>query len=265
MTELQKRLAVSAVFIPLILAALYLGGPFLIVFFALVVVLASSEFIAMLRHVSVKIPWYWIAVALATYSAAVLLKNSFLAVAWAVFLITLLEAVFRWDRQVSVTRAAFELFGVFYTAILPAMSVKLDTGHPGGRYLLLLVVLIWITDSAAYFVGMKWGRRRNLFAMSPNKSLEGFIAGAVAPFIIVIILFFTGLFKDLAVLLLAAFAAGLAGQFGDLVESMLKRFCEVKDSSHLIPGHGGILDRSDSILLAGSFLYCAMMILDKVR
>jgi phosphatidate cytidylyltransferase len=73
------------------------------------------------------------------------------------------------------------------------------------------------------------------------------------------------LFDDLALLLLCAFAAGVVGQIGDLAESMLKRYCGVKDSSNLIPGHGGILDRSDSVLLAGSFLYCAVYLLEKVR
>jgi len=73
------------------------------------------------------------------------------------------------------------------------------------------------------------------------------------------------LYGDLTLLLLTAFAAGIVGQLGDLAESALKRFCQVKDSSNLIPGHGGVLDRSDSILLAGSFLYCAMLILTQVR
>ncbi|HNU97951.1 MAG TPA: phosphatidate cytidylyltransferase, partial [Candidatus Syntrophosphaera thermopropionivorans] len=116
-------------------------------------------------------------------------------------------------------------------------------------------------DSVAYFIGMKWGRHRGIFPISPKKSIEGFIAGIIAPFIIMIILYFIGIIKSYQDLILVAVAAGIFGQLGDLVESMIKRFCGVKDSSKLIPGHGGILDRFDSILLAGSFLYCSLIIL----
>jgi phosphatidate cytidylyltransferase len=108
---------------------------------------------------------------------------------------------------------------------------------------------------------VKFGKRRNIVAVSPRKSLAGFIAGGLAPWVILLILYLVK-FDVLPIgeLALIAIAAGIFGQIGDLVESMLKRFCGVKDSSNLIPGHGGILDRSDSILLAGSFLFCALKI-----
>ncbi len=264
MTELQKRLAIAVAFIPIILAALWFGGPYLIVFFALAVILGSGEYIAMLRKIKIPVPWHWIAVALAVYAQIVLLPELLLPSLFAVLLIAFLEALLRWNEQTSVPLAALEIFGVIYTAVLPALCVRLGLEHQQPRLLLWLVVLIWITDSLAYLVGTKWGKKRGLFAMSPNKSLQGTIVGALAPFIIVIILYLVTSYHDLPVLLLLAFAAGVVGQFGDLVESMLKRFCQVKDSSKLIPGHGGILDRLDSILLAGSFLFCALEIMSKL-
>ncbi|MBW6514741.1 MAG: phosphatidate cytidylyltransferase [Candidatus Syntrophosphaera sp.] len=265
MTELQKRLAVSVVFIPVILAAMWFGGATLVAVFALVVLLGCSEYITMLRNVRIRLDWLWLAVALAAYFSLVLFPGSDILAFWLIFALVLLSALFRWDKDRSLPQAALVLFGLFYTAVLPALVVRLGLGHPPTRILFWLVILIWCADSAAYFVGMKWGRHRNILPMSPNKSWEGFIAGVLAPFIIVVILSCVRLVDDIAVFLLSAFAAGIVGQAGDLAESMLKRFCGVKDSSNLIPGHGGILDRSDSIILAGSFLYCALIIFEKVR
>lgn len=264
MTELQKRVLVSVIFIPLILAVIWFGGIWLILGFALVTLLASSEYIALLRGVEVKLGWPWLVVAVAAYLVMAIWRDFDPAVLWALFLVAALPSVFLWNREKSLPRAALSFFGLFYTAVLPALIVRLGQDHLQARTLLWLLILIWCTDSAAYFVGMAWGRRRNVFALSPNKSWEGFAAGALVPFLIVIILYFTKVADDLAVLLLTAFAAGIIGQFGDLVESGVKRFCAAKDSSRLIPGHGGILDRSDSLLLAGSFLYCALRVISKV-
>ena len=265
MTALQKRIAVSVVFIPLILAALWFGGPWLIIFFALAVLFGSGEYISMLRRAKYPVPWLWIAASLASYAQIVLLPGFELVTVWVLLQLAFLEALLRWDAQKSVLQAALELFGVLYAAFLPALCVRLGLEHQESRLLLGLVVLIWCADSLAYFVGMKWGKRRGIVKISPNKSLEGFLAGALATFVIVTILYIGELYGDLTLLLLTAFAAGIVGQLGDLAESTLKRFCQVKDSSNLIPGHGGILDRSDSILMAGSFLYCATQIIQQVR
>lgn len=259
MTELQKRIAVAVVGIPLILAALWFGGPWLIILFGLVSFLAAGEYASLLANLKVDLHWSWKPFTLAVYTALAFFPGWDDVIFWLVFAILLLGAMRRWDARESLPRAAFKLFGLFWLALLPALCVRLGFSHP--RLLFLLVPLIWLADSAAYFVGSKWGKWRHIFAISPNKSLQGFVAGALAPFVIVIILYVAKVFDDLPSLLLTAFAAGIVGQFGDLAESMLKRFCNAKDSSNLIPGHGGVLDRSDSVLLAGSFLYCAMMIL----
>ncbi len=265
MNQLQKRVAVSVVFIPVILAAMYIGGTVLTVVFALVSLLCSSEYIQMMRGASLRIGWHWLPVSLLAYLGCVFLPGWEVLILWSLFFIAMLGAFFRWESQRSIPIAALALFGAVYTGILPALLVRLGLEHASARILFWLVILIWCADTAAYFVGTAWGKKRNIFSISPNKSLEGFITGAVAPFIIVIILYYTGLVDNLELLLLSAFAAGIVGQLGDLAESMLKRHCNVKDSSKLIPGHGGILDRSDSILMAGSFLYFALSILEKVR
>lgn len=100
------------------------------------------------------------------------------------------------------------------------------------------------------------GKHRNIFAVSPKKSLEGFLAGILFAFIgaYVLYLCFRGV-VDLKLLYLGAVAAGLFGQFGDLAESLLKRDIGVKDSSNIIPGHGGMLDRFDSFIVAAPVFY----------
>jgi len=129
-------------------------------------------------------------------------------------------------------------------------------GDNFGIYITLSVIaLIWISDSFAYFVGMTLGKHRGLLKSSPKKSLEGFFGGLVTPFIAVMIYYHFSQEIPLKYLLLSAMSAGIFGQIGDLIESIFKRDCGIKDSSNLIPGHGGILDRFDSVLVAIPILY----------
>lgn len=266
MQEVHTRIIFAVLLIPLALFALTYGGlPLLIAFFT-VASLGSWEYIKMMRNRGTKLSYLWIGLNSIAYFLFILLPGFELQIIWAILLIALWEAFSGWDHDKSVPRLFATLFGVIYTALLPALTVRIGLEKPDEKILLALILMIWTVDSVAYFIGMKFGKNRNITSISPRKSAEGFIAGALAPWLIVVILSVSPWhLMPLSHLLLIALAAGIFGQLGDLTESMLKRFCNVKDSSNLIPGHGGILDRTDSILLAGSFLYCALEVLLKVR
>ena len=118
---------------------------------------------------------------------------------------------------------------------------------------------IWACDTAAYFIGSAIGKHKLFPRVSPNKSWEGSIAGfifAVAAFYVSKILMLD--FINLTDAIILGVIVGTVGQLGDLIESLLKRDAEVKDSSSLIPGHGGVFDRFDSLLLTAPIVYIYM-------
>lgn len=263
---MHTRILVAIFLIPLALFALTFGGvPLMIAFFS-VASLGSYEYLKMMRNKGIQIGYHWIGLSSLSYILLLAFPEFESLVLWAILLIGLLEALAGWSGEHSIPKLFAALFGLVYTAVLPAFTVRIGLQYPQEKILLALILMIWIVDSIAYFVGMKFGKNRNITAVSPRKSAEGFMAGVFAPWVIAIILsVFYPQVLPLGHLLIIAFAAGVFGQLGDLVESMLKRYCNVKDSSNLIPGHGGILDRTDSVLLAGSFVYCALEFLLKVR
>jgi len=126
----------------------------------------------------------------------------------------------------------------------------------GGMTVLSVFAAIWVCDSAAYFAGRAWGRHKLFPRVSPNKTWEGAIAGfvaAVAVFLVARALVLPYLTPVGA--LVCGVIVGVFGQLGDLVESLLKRDAGVKDSSNLIPGHGGVLDRFDSLLFVAPLIF----------
>jgi phosphatidate cytidylyltransferase len=156
-----------------------------------------------------------------------------------------------------------EMFGIFYLVLFlyPALPVRYDFGDKTGlHWFLLLLAVIWTGDTAALAVGKKFGRTRFAPVLSPKKTNEGAIAGLLGG-IAAAALLQHFLFPDLPLrhVLISAVLLGFFGQLGDLAESMLKRAAETKDSSQLIPGHGGVLDRMDSLLFAFPVLYIYML------
>ena len=156
------------------------------------------------------------------------------------------------------------MLGVFYMGIFGSTLIGIREFYPdinglysnGGYLIISIFAAIWICDSAAFFGGTALGKNRLFSRVSPKKSWEGAIFGFIFAILAMIlakslVLDFLS-FRDV---LIIGFIIGTFGQMGDLSESLLKRDAGVKDSSNLIPGHGGIFDRFDSLLFSSPLIY----------
>lgn len=161
-------------------------------------------------------------------------------------------AVFWRDHTVIKTAFGFCTLFPFFTAMITLRSANYSS-HPfmGAILVLYVLILIWATDSGAYFIGRALGKHKLAPSVSPGKTLEGFIGGVVLAFILACIVnFYSPWAFSMGKILLVSLITILASVLGDLTESMFKRAAGIKDSGNLIPGHGGILDRLDSLMAA---------------
>ena len=160
------------------------------------------------------------------------------------------------DFGTLMSRMAFALFGIIYVSFLLSHILLLRNELMGTRWVFFLLFTIWACDTAAYFTGTLIGRHKLYPKVSPKKSVEGLLGGLGGSVTVALLFrqfFLPHLTLSQAVML--AFLMMILGQAGDFAESMIKRSANVKDSSRLVPGHGGILDRLDSFLFSAPFLY----------
>ena len=159
--------------------------------------------------------------------------------------------------RVALDSISYTLFGILYTAGLGGYFLLISNLEGGRQMIVFILLFVWGGDSAAFYIGRKLGERKLLEVVSPNKTIAGAIANVMGTLIAALLassLFFNEI--PLIHCLIVAFICGIIGQFGDLAESLIKRNCQVKDSGTLIPGHGGVLDRIDSLLFVGPAFYC---------
>jgi phosphatidate cytidylyltransferase len=280
----MKRILTALVLIAAVFALIFLGQLWMITLFAAIVAeLAAYEYLQLankstrLPSDSSRIPLWWMAAGTALLFL-VTLPN------WPVesqlpILSALTVALFAWNGfRIPLNRVLPDtsqgLFGLFYVAYPLTLIPLLWKQEDGPALVLFLMVCVWSGDVAALYIGKNFGKRKLAPRLSPNKTWEGSIASVVGSVLAAGLVLLIGdqltargnmvlhISEPLWQSLLLAVILNIAAQIGDLLESAIKRGANVKDSGTMLPGHGGILDRIDALLLAAPVLWYALLIKD---
>ncbi len=263
--DILPRVAVIVLGIPCLYFITLRGGLFFLILVDLIILLGLREFYVLMRakgYQPCEALGYFCALAISWYAwregvgVPLLVTGSLLVI--------MVREVFRRDMTNSLAHIAVTIFGIMYIGWMGSHLVMLRElpaalgldDHMGAQLVFFAALLTWATDTGAYLFGVAFGRHKLIPRISPKKTVEGAIGGLLAaglcgwlcakgltPFLTPLAATVVGLI------------VGVMAQLGDLVESMIKRDAGIKDSAELIPGHGGVLDRFDSMLFTVPVLY----------
>lgn len=280
MGEFWKRTIFGIMFAVVVLGCLFMGGMFAAIMLAAVVMIGSTEIANLyskgsenpLKNVvqTLSIMLY---VFLAVFAESPDTMEGSIFIAPVFFNIPLLIALFSKKHDyIKVVGATWlsMIFVAFPCGIMMMFYNEYFIGTDKGWLLLMFsILLIWVNDIFAYLTGVSIGRHKLFRRISPKKTIEGSIGGAVFTMLFAYLLnrfvlnvfFFDNYLNDIQVLILAL-GVVVFGTLGDLTESMMKRHAGVKDSGNLIPGHGGILDRFDATFMAMPFVFIYLTLIN---
>jgi phosphatidate cytidylyltransferase len=258
---LLKRVLVAIVLLPIGLAAIIAGGWYLTALVAVFMGLAAWEYVTLFRSAGLRPAGILVIVGTLLF---VLIRNinGFESAPWMISLFILLSMTYHLvsyerGRDQAGTDFAITLGGMFYIGWIGAYFISLRNLPEGMWWILVVLPAVWFADSAAYFIGKRFGRHHLSPRLSPKKTWEGYLGGIIVG--VLLTAGFTALLQtwagpDSAITplkgALVGLIMGILPTLGDLGESMIKRQVGVKDSGKLLPGHGGAFDRVDSWLWA---------------
>lgn len=244
----RERLLSSLVIVPLVGSAFYFGKVYFAALILLLSVAGAIEYRRMMGLAGTDIDKTFIPVSALVAVSGYYHPSTFVAVLLGGAVLLLSIALVKTG---SAPSAMYSLSGEMYIGGLLGALVLLRHGPDGLIWAVFTLLVTWATDVGAYLGGMALGRHKLAPAISPGKSWEGGISGIAAAALAGAVLSrFMGSPAQFAAL--AGAMLGVLAELGDLVESSLKRFAKVKDSGSIIPGHGGVLDRFDSLLFTGA-------------
>lgn len=256
---MNKRYLGALILSPLVIL-IFVGGVYLKYFTLLISLVGMYEFFNVIKNKNIN------ALRLIAYASCIIyyifLNNNtnfkiiFLIIQATFFIMLCIPII---NTKYNFIDIASTLFAFIYIGVFFSFLVLINFKKQGNYLIWLVFASSWLCDTTAYYVGRKFGRHKLCPKVSPNKTIEGSLGGLLGSTLAcgLLGLLFTrfGVNIPLYHYLIIGFLCGVFCQFGDLTASSIKRFINVKDYSNLIPGHGGILDRFDSILFASLVVY----------
>jgi len=259
---LKQRVITGAVGVPLIILAIWFGDPWFSILIAAATLAGTYEFYHM-ANFDRREPLLYLGL---LWALALVLSPHYRnidvlpLVITATMLISLICLLCRSPREKAFRNWAWTIVGALYVGWMLSYWLNLRGLADGRSWVYLAMLTIFANDTGAFFVGRARGRHKLFPAISPAKTWEGAIGGLISAILgavvitIIINLIYPFTFKYWQIILLG-FLVSIFAQLGDLVESLLKRNMGVKESGNLLPGHGGILDRFDSLIFVGAVVY----------
>lgn len=251
-TRIITGLWAGAVFITVIA----LGGNAFVSLMGILALIGLSEFTLMRQHKLLAFPFLVTALLVSFPFLLLLLETQvvtdelpFSIEQWLVLgLVLLLFWTVVTKNRFTYEDASFYFVSAVYLVVGFSSFALVRLSEDGLSKVLLILFMIWATDSGAYFTGKAFGKAKLWPSISPNKTIEGAIGGIVSAIVLGVIFVWIDPILPMIEVVILAIVVAVVGQLGDLVQSAYKRQYGVKDSGHLLPGHGGILDRFDSMI-----------------
>ncbi len=262
MTNNTQRVLTGIVGAPLVVLIMYAGGiPFAVLVLAIALI-AQYELYRLMEQGGLQ-PQRVAGLVLGVLVVLHPLVPWFLALTLAGFLVLIAASPFHTGDKQPLHNLSATVFGVIYPSGFLAFLLSLRTARGvfvddiEAFYLTLTtILLVWAADTFAYFVGRSFGKHKLAPSVSPKKTWEGSVGGALGALLVAVVLKLTLLgFVDWIHILVIALICGIVSQLGDLAESKMKRSVGAKDSGAILPGHGGLLDRFDAMILASPLVY----------
>ncbi len=258
-----KRITSGLLGFPLVLIIFLIGNKYIVdVLLAVVTILAMDEYLKAISKVCKPIKWIAYLSCIIIALIPITPKEAIMPITILTIptiLLILFAHVIATNMKTSFKDVAYTFLGIFYIVFFMSFIAIIDGMKDGKILIWYTLIASWGTDIFAYFIGKKFGKHK-FSKVSPKKSIEGCIAGTIGALVISLIytyicntfwnMEFSYIYVSIMIIILS-----LIGQIGDFAASSIKRYVDIKDFSNLIPGHGGMLDRIDSLLFLAPFAY----------